>query len=98
MDVDRRFFRLPDSLHIHIYEGCGILLGHFIVNSPDPDNSRHPSPGQTFYATPSRFTNNHEVRFEDDDDHNPFNILGENDEDDNGNGGAPSLNMSSLRA
>ena len=50
-----------------------------IVNSPDPDNSRHPSPGQSSYV-----------------DHNPFDILRENDEDDNGNSSAPSLNMNSL--
>ena len=50
-----------------------------IVNSPDPDNSRHPSPGQSSYV-----------------DHNLFDILGENDEDDNGNSSAPSLNMNSL--
>ena len=67
-----------------------------IVNSPEPDNSRHPSPDQSSYATPSRSTNNHEVRFEDDNDHNPFDILGENDEDDKGNSGALSLNMNSL--
>ena len=67
-----------------------------IVHSPEPDNSRHPSPGQSSYATPSRSTNNHEVRFEDDNDHTPFGILGENDEDDNGNGGVSSLNMNSL--
>ena len=67
-----------------------------IINSPEPDNSKHPSPGQSSYVTPSRSTNNHEVRFEDDNDHNLFSVLGENDEDNNGNGGVSSLNMNSL--
>ena len=47
----------------------------------EPDSSRHPSPGQSSYVTPSRSTNNHEVRFEDGNDHNPFSVLGKNDED-----------------
>ena len=67
-----------------------------IINSPEPDSSRHPSPGQRSYLTPSRSTNNHEVHFEDGNDHNPFSVLGENDEDNNDNGGVEKLNMNSL--
>ena len=66
-------------------------------NSPGPDSSRHPSPGQGSYVTPSRSTNNHEVRFDDTNDHNPFGVLGENDEDVDDNGGMTNLNMNSLR-
>jgi hypothetical protein len=66
-------------------------------NSPEPDSSRHPSPGQSSYVTPSRSTNNHDVRFDDTNDHNPFGVLWENDEDVDDNGGSTSLNMNSLR-
>ena len=52
---------------------------------------------QSSYVTPSRSTNNHEVRFDDTNDHNPFGILGENDEDVDDNGGVTNLNMNSLR-
>ena len=66
-------------------------------NSPEPDSSRHPSPGQSSYVTPSRSTNNHEVHFDDENGHNPLSVLGENNEDGDDNGGVANLNMNSLR-
>ena len=65
--------------------------------APAPENSRHPSPGQGSYVTPRRSTNSHLVRFDDANDHNPSDVLGENDEDVDDNGGVTNLNMNSLR-
>jgi len=69
------------------------------THSPAPasDNSRHPSPGQGSYVTPSRSAHNHVVRFDDANDHNPFEVLGENEEDADVNGGMANLDVNSLR-
>jgi hypothetical protein len=66
-------------------------------HSPEPDSSSHPSPGQGSHISPSRSTNNHSIRFDETNDHNPFGVLGENDEDVVDDGGVTSLNMNSLR-